>query len=272
MEFKSWLNEIVEPQKPGKVTKSTVIKNKGTNTARPIMQFYWKTALGNKVKLQLDKKDENEYDVVFYVNDTHYDDATASDGRIRDPEVLNSVIYVLKNKTNDLNINKFHFKAQDSPKDYRLIHNLPSEPLKSNLINNLSSLIKHLETRTPVMLPPSQERIDLAKKFNRPIPQAKEDFRKENIEELKNTLIKIQNNQLVDYDQFIDLKDFANINYNPQSLIEMMKEFNQIITSQTGGWNRYKNRRAEVYDKLMKKYFPDWIIERSRNNFTLTRV
>ncbi len=273
MDFKLWLYEIVEPQKPKKINKSTFIKNKGTNIAKPILQYYWKTSLGNKIKLQLDF-DGEKYDVNFYVNDTHYDDASAREGRIRDPEILNSVIYVLKKKMDELNAKKFTFKGQDSPKDYKMIYNLPLEPTKNNLVKTLESLLNFLKNRTPVLIPPSQERLDLFKKFNRPAPGPRPDFSDETIDKLNIILEKIKANQLADYDQIFQSyiqKEFEAVKYDSNPLIQMIKRYNQIIESQTGGWNRYKNRRAEVYDKLMQRFFSDWKIERSRNNFTLTR-
>ena len=156
-----------------------------------------------------------------------------------------------------------------------MIYNLPLEPIKSNLVKTLESLLDFLKTRTPVMIPPSQERLDLFKKFNKPAPEPRPDFSHETIEKLDNILEKINTNQLADYDQLFQSyiqKEFEAIKYDPNPLIEMIKRYNQIIESQTGGWNRYKNRRAEVYEKLMQKFFSDWKIERSRNNFTLTRI
>lgn len=279
MKFKIWLNEIVTPQKPSsKIRKSTVIKNQGTNIAKPILQYGWKTSYGNSVKLQFDQKGPDSFDVVFYVNDTHYDDETASDGRIRDPEVLNSVLHVIKKKADDLGMKEITFKAQSSPKDTRTIFNLPLEPIKSEILKTLSDLFQFILKREPKLIQPTQAQLDLAIKFKRPTPVAKPDIDPAWLSIIQNTIQQINTNQKISaYYDFLKESDslysgFKNIGYNIIPLIEQMKRYNEIIESRSpDGWQRKRNRRAEVYDKLMNKFFNDWQIKRSGDYFTLTR-
>jgi hypothetical protein len=276
MDFKFWLkNEVVEPMKPtSSVKRSVFIKNKGTNVAKPILQFKWKTKLGNEVKLHFDKKDENSYDVVFYVNDTHFDDETANEDTIRDPEVLSSVIFVLRKKADDLKANRLTFDAQKSDKDYKKVFNLPLEPSKSQTLDSVKELLFKLKNRTPVMIPVKQSLIDLAAKLNKPIPKERPDIDPKWIEILEKTLREVQVNQLISSeDDFFNFSNpFESIGYDPKDLIENIKRWNQVVKSRSEeGWIRYKNRRAEVYDRLMKRHFGDWKIQRNANRFELTR-
>ena len=279
MKFKIWLNEIVAPQKPtSKVRKTTIIKNQGTNIAKPILQYAWKTSFGNIVKLQLDQKGPDSFDIVFYVNDTHYDDETASEDRIRDPEVLNSVLHVIRNKADDLGMKEITFKAQGSPKDVRTIYNLPVEPIKSQLLKMLETLFSFVSTRKPKLIPPTQAQLEIAKKFNRPTPNPRPDFNPELINVIKQSIEEINANKTASqYYDFMKENDslhnnFRNIRYDVIPIITLMKRYNEIILSQSPeGWQRKRNRRAEVYDKLMNKFFADWQIKRNGDYFTLTR-
>lgn len=278
MNFKLWLNEIVELQKPtSKTRKSTVIKNKGTNLAKPILQYQWKTKLGNDVKLHFDKTDENAYDVVFYVNDTHYDDETADGNRIRDPEVLNSVLYTLKKKADELAMQKLTFHAQKSEKDYKFIYNLPIETQKNLVLGLLGDLLHFLQTRTPKQVPPRQSQIELAKKFNRPMPQDKPDIQPEWQEKIKLLIKTVQDEQKIDFYDFLQsyhsmFDEFKQIGYDLKNLLRHLKKYNDIVESRSPeGWKRHKNRRAEVYDKLMQRHFSDWNVVRNGDYFTLTR-
>lgn len=272
MQFKKWLNEIVYPQKPSQPKKSTIIKNKSTNTERPVLQYSWTTSLGNKVKLHFDKTDENEYIVIFYVNDTHYDDETSGENRTRDPEVLNTVIYMMKKKADELGMNKLSFTGQDSPKDYRKIFNLPLEPHKTNLISNLQNLTRIVQSRTPQMMYPTQNQINLFTKLKRPIPEPKLDFDPVYLTSIKKMIEEIESNKKVDSSNFSFFNLLKNIGFDSINLEKQIDTFNRILDSQTEqGWNRYKNRRAEVFEKLTKKFFGDWKIERSGSRINLTR-
>lgn len=278
MRFKIWLNEIVELQKPtSKIRKSTFIKNKGTNTAKPILQYAWKTSFGNTIKLQLDKKWDDSYDVVFYVNDTHHDDETATDARVRDPEVLNSVLYTIKKKADELGIKELTFKAQNSPKDYKKIFNLPLEPIRTQLLEAMQNLLSFVSNRQTKYIPPTQSQIDLATKFNYPRPAAKPDFDPKWIKIIQNSIKEInENNKISAYFDFLQEENssrnnFKNIGYNITVLVQQIKKYNEIVESRSPeGWQRYRNRRAEVYDKLLRKFFADWDIKRDGNYFTLT--
>lgn len=278
MNFKLWLNEIVELQKPSsKVKKSNFIKNKGTNSAYSVVQFQWRTKLGNNVKLHFIKKENDAYDVIFYVNDTHFDNETAKQNRTRDPEVLSSVLHVLRNKADELNIKKLTFLAQKSEKDYKIIFNLQIEPLKTNILNSLKELLQFLETRKTQLIAPTKTQIELAKKFNRPKPENKPDINPNWKDKIKELIKKIEDEQMIGINDFeISYNsahdEFKNIGYDLKEILIKLKKYKEVIQSNSpDGFIRHKNRRAEIYDKLIRKYFSDWNITRNDDYFELTR-
>lgn len=271
MKFKNWLNEIVSPQKPLQPRKSTIIKNKSSNTAKPVLQYTWKTSLGNKVELQFDKNYEDSYVVIFYVNGTHYDDETSGENRTRDPEVLNTVIFMMKKVADQLGAKELSFTGQDSPRDYKKLFNMPLEPTKTNLLATLKDIVKTVESRTPQMIPPTQKTIDIYTKLKRPIPSAKLDFDPKNLNIIKNVISDVEANRRIP-EFFSFFQELKNLGFDFLILEKQIRIFNQIIQSRTEeGWTRHKNRRAEVFEKLVKKFFGDWTIERLGNKITLTR-
>jgi hypothetical protein len=123
MNFKLWLlSEIADLTKPkGKVVKRTMIRNPGTNLATPVIQYSWKTSLDNIIKLKFIPKGDNVYEVLFYVNDTLYDDASSKLGKNRDVEILGNVFYVIKDKADRLGAQELRFEGYGSEGDTKVI-------------------------------------------------------------------------------------------------------------------------------------------------------
>ena len=60
---------------------------------------------------------------------------------------------------------------------------------------------------------------------------------------------------------------------NTQPLIDSLNNFtNAILSNMDQGWTRTRNRRAQIYEKMINRHMrQDWDIEKSGNYFTLTR-
>jgi len=109
MNFKTWL-EIVEPMIPKGYRRKNVIKNATTNVAKPMVKINFTTSLKNKVEVQFIETWDNEYQVIFYVNNVLDDQASATEG-IRDPEILPGVVGLMKREADKAHIRKFEFTA-----------------------------------------------------------------------------------------------------------------------------------------------------------------
>ena len=278
-QFKEWLNEVAEPARPpGRVRKANRVKNAGTNTAGKSVQFNWTTQLGNKVSLHFDHNGDDVYEVMFYVNGVLHDDAAKTEGG-RDPEILSGVFYLLKKKAEELGAKELQFRAHVSEGDTRVVRGLDPEKYKPQLLKAIDDLDQVILSYKPQMIPPSQTKLDLWQKLNRGIPEPEADFRPEVWHNWLNKLRKaIQDNQIVD--GFVDTiktvigtNKFKPLGIDLTSFVTALEDYSNAVLSNTErGWIRRRNRRASIYDTLLKRYFTDsWIIERDGNFFRLFR-
>jgi len=284
MYFKKWF-ETVELLKPkGKVLKSSIILNKSTNIASEAIQFKWKTKFGNVVKLLFKKKSEDEYEVLFYVNDSLIDNSSETASSKRDPEILSTVMYLLKTKSDEIGAKSLTFNAFASKNDIKVLRNLDLKDLPNIISSEIASLKGIVEDYSVKMIPPSQELINLSIKFNRPPPQPKPDVNKEQlISLLEKILIAIEDKNLIYLEDCIEMlkKDtFSNfklfpiaLGYNSVPLIEKIIELRNIFKSMTPeGFSKTKNRRASIYNRLMNAYMSqNWNIEVRGDYFHLNR-
>lgn len=285
MDFKQWIyNEIAELAKPvNKVTRRNVIKNPGSNTAHEVIQYSFRTKIGNVVKIQLTPKDDQRYDVVFYVNDTMDDSASVQKGT-RDPEILSGVFHTLLNKADKLNANALSFTAISSPNDNKIARNLDYEQLKPQVMHYLEALLAALKSYIVKLIPPDELRINLWAKLGRGVPPPRKDINTEywitRIQELKQY---INTDQRID--QFIHEFEAAALhgknsegnlqllNFDLNSFVNSLKKLNLGLQSRSPeGVSITVNRRAEIYKRLVYRYFADkWNIHIDNNYFTLTR-
>lgn len=276
MKFKAWL-EIVEPTKPlGKVRKSHFVKDQGTNIAKPAIRFSWITKLGNTVKLHFIKEGENEYEVVFYVNDTLYDDASTNTENGRDPEILSGIFYLLKDRADRIGANRLNFRAYESEGDTKILRGLDPNRYKPKALLELSKFSHAIQSYQPKLIQPSQTKIELWKRLGRGHPEPLYDFSKDvwmrlipNIED------SINNNKRIDgfINELKIAEKFKPLNYDVTSLIEALTDFDNALESNSEqGWRRTRNRRASIYSKLINKIMTDeWDIENNGTRFYLTR-
>jgi len=272
------LNETVEPIKPSnKVTQSRIIKNKGTIQQKELIQYKFTTKNNNEVKVQLSDQGDNTADVVFYVNDTLDDGSSTS----RDPEILNGVLWIMKEIPKRYNFNTITFSAWSGKGDNKIIKNLPITEPKQQFLKAYDTFFKSITNFKPTEIPPSQTRIDLAKKFNKPlIPLF--DVNKDYIMPLLNDIkeyIKTDDplirGIISKLDDLYQYKDSTIINKLPgyEDLIKYGKKYSDAILSNTDyGLPQTHNRRQSLYSKILNKFFSnDWNITQRNSSFSLTK-
>lgn len=275
IKFQTWL-EIVDPIKPfGKVRKSKFIKNQGTNTARPAIRYSWTTKLGNIVTLHFIQKDQDAYEVIFYVNNTMYDDAATNQENGRDPEILSGIIYLIKDRADRIGANKLEFEAYHSDADTKILRGIDSNLYKYKALLELNKFHKIVQAYEPKLIPPTQIKIDLWKRLGRGDPKPLYDISKDMwIRSIRNTEEAIKNNsRIADFIDSLKINDFNFLNYDISNLIEVLTNFDNALESNSEqGLRRVKNRRAAIYSKLIDRIMTnDWNIERYGNRFYLTR-
>lgn len=269
MNFKNWIiNEIVELKKPNNVRKNNIVKNKGTNTAYQVIQYQFKTKLGNIVKVHFQPKDDDEYVVSFYVNDTMDDNAS---GVERDPDILPTAFYTIKEKANKLNAKVIRFDAIESKNDTKTIKNLNTKEYQSKFIIDLNNFKQQINNYKPILIYPNQE---LYNKLKRPLPPPRYDLDTN----YWNDIIKFIYNQL---DNIIELRKFKDLleqnlikNINVTNILESLQNLiNANLSNTETGWQRKINRRENIYNKIVNKYFSsEWDISKNKNHFVLTRI
>ena len=282
LDFKNWIfNEIVELKKPSNsVRRRNFIKNSGTNAAKPSIEYKFITKMNNEVKIHFDLNGEDSYRIIFYVNNTIFDDASKKqEGFDRDPEILSGVFYTVKEKARKLGAKKLNFEAYKSKNDDKFVKNIKIEPLKEKLLYDLKILYENLINHKVKMIQPSQRMIELKKRLGQeavPYPDV-------DVEKLKKELINVIEiiNELNDENKFIilnklggfkenlELKIYPNSEAAHKSLLNFL---NAILSHSENGLRIEKNRRKIIYEKLIKRYFLDeWDYKIYGNSFYLTK-
>jgi hypothetical protein len=281
MKFKAWL-EIVEPNKPqSSVRKSNFVQDQGTNVAKPAIRFSWKTQLGNNVKLHFIQEGQDEYEVMFYVNNTLYDDASANTENGRDPEILSGIFYLLKDRADRIGANRLTFRAYESEGDMKTVRGINPDPVQQQALMELQRFHAAVQQYQPRLIPPNQTKIDLWKKLGRGEPNPLYDFDKKIwLNWIPRVAAALQNNERM-YGYLNELKTavgtdkFNMLSHDAARLVEALANFDNAVASNSEeGWQRKRNRRAAIYSKLVNRIMADkWDIEMNSlgDRFTLTR-
>jgi hypothetical protein len=267
-------NEIAEPMKTS-AKRRIITKNSGTIRATKVIEYQFKTSLGNQVKIHFQKKEDDPltYDVSFYVNDTQYDDASKTNESERDPEVLRKVLYLVKQKADALKAQEIHFVAQKGEGDIKVIKNLNIENYKPNAFIQLNLFKKWLKEYKVKMIEPNRE---LYLKLNRPTPPARPDIDKKKwlqiIEKFELLIFSGNNLNINDLEELIYNKNIFNEYPQHEKLVKSLIDYKNAFVSNTDlGFLREKNRRASLYSKLTDRFFSDWIVSKKNDYFIMKR-
>lgn len=278
MDFKNWLfYEVAAPTKPSSsVKKRNKIKNPGTNTAKPIIEYQFKTKLGNDVKVQFEPNGDNSYNIVFYVNNTLDDNSSKTADADRDPEILSGVLYIIANKSEKLNAQQLSFSAYSGKNDTKFVKNLEIEPYKNIALKELEKFRQILVHFPVKMIPPSQSRIDLFQRLNKGMPQPLPNLDTHKAIQFIDEYISNIDNPTYSADGFLNnilyMADFEKFKINTDQLIYALRNLEMAQKSQQGGYSIVRNRRAAVYEKLLQRYFSnEWDIKKYHTSFTLNR-
>lgn len=284
--FKCWLgriDEIVDPRKPaGPVRRKNFIRDDGTVRASQVIEYKFKTRLGNVVKVQFQVKGDDTYDVVFYVNDTLSDKAGKAGGATRDPEILPGVFHVVQEKADALKAKVITFSAWVGEGDTKVAKDVDVQPAQNRTLAELRRMGDVLRRFKVTMIPPSPARVALFQKFGKGVPEPLPDLDAPGlvraIEELEAKIHSQRNlgitNEIDAFsDQFLRV-DWNHFKIPTAPLLAALKDLQGSWMSHTSmGWANTKNRRANVYEKLVGRYFSGgWSVAKDGKYFTLTRA
>jgi hypothetical protein len=267
------IDEIAEPIKTNAIRRM-VTKHGGTWREKKVVEYKFKTSLGNEVKIHFDKISENPkaYNVVFYVNDTQYDDASKTEGSVRDPEVLGKVVYLIRKKSDDLKAQEIQFVAQKGKGDIKVIRNIDVNKYKPNALFEINKFYNAIVNHQVNMIPAKRE---LFARLNIPVPPDRPSINKEKwlriINGVKESIVeeKIINVDELETSIYLDkINDYI----DTSRLVESLRNYANAVISNTGlGWIKNQNRRESLYSRLVEKYFADWDVEKKGDSFILRR-
>lgn len=285
--------EGIEPKKPlGKITKSKVTKNKGMINQRDLDQIQFNTSSGNNVKVQF-KIEDGVGDVVFYVNNTLDDNGGRKDGSV-DPEILGGVLWIVDTYSDKMGLRGLTFSAWAGKGDTKVVKGLDMEKPREAALQKLRSYMQDVSEYKARIIPPSENRIALAKKLGRE-PTVVYDVNVGKIELIIREMIAdIEDRGVVRSlpfeeevyltrnvgggvpDNLLDLNPYTKLeDLIPGALetLELVKKYNVARMSHSeDGASVTRNRRQDLYRRIMDKFFSGkWNVEQERDSFTLTR-
>ena len=270
MKFKEWLliAEVAEPVRPSnKVSLRKITKDGGTWRERGVSEYRFKTTKGNEIKLHFEKlNDENGYDVMFYVNDTQYDNASGGDS-----EILGNVLWLMRKKADQLKANVLTFTAQKGDGDTKVIRNIDIGRFKPVALQELAKLRSMIMSHQIQMVKPNAS---VFTRLGRPVPPDYPDLDKEKY--LK--ILSAYESQIDSLGELVSnttylFEDLKRLNINADNFITAMKRLWEAQESNTEhGFYSQRNRREFVWEKLMNRHFSsDWLIEKNGVKFRLSR-
>ena len=275
---------LIEPRKPtGPVRRRNIVKDEGTARAHNVIQFQFKTKLGNVVKFWMTPKGDDIYDVLFYVNDT-LDDASSAKGQdgMRDPEVLPAVLHLMKTKANDLGAKQLTFSAWKGQKDTQTFKGVDVQPYARAALQSLMPFKAAIDQYEVKMIEPSPNLVRLFQMQGK-TPQARPDLAKDGtLTALQNLIAAINSNadpvklyQACDqFDEHGYSIDWQKFGIDARAALQAVKNLRGAAWSNVEGgtWQKDRNRRGDVYAKLMQRHFSqEWNVKQEGDRFELTR-
>ena len=275
------LLEVIEPRKPSTTKSSTRSKSGVQGSTIKIADRTFSTDAGNLVTVSFKPNVENgekSVDISFYVNGTTEDNATS--GRT-DGKILSGVLYIILQYLNRSRVNHCTFIAAPGERDNKKIYNID----KTSIVDVVKNCIGKLKNRIlHTVVTPQQKKESLDKtnalllKLGRPLVTKIEYInKKELVNALDVLFTKISDISAADLNDCTMY--IQNNNKNVDKWIEYIELMDSIyklhssLISQTpGGLNVHKNRRLELYTKMVNHYFAhDWDIDIYGTSFRLVR-
>jgi hypothetical protein len=242
LEFKKWiLNEIVELRKPNGSIKKSFRNN--------IIELSFVTSLKNEVKVTFFKKQDQVYEVSFYVNES-YEKTERNEILGRDPEILPGVLYLIKEKADEINIKKIYFQSYEDKNDSKIISNINLNPIKNKVFSSLEEITNETDNQDLIII----------------------NYFKELVSNLKSdtSCLDFLNQINIYFGKILTI--FNKLQKDSFEFYFNTNELRNAITSYKHGIEMIKNRRSSVYEKLFNRFFnKDWDLKMNGNNFEITR-
>lgn len=245
--LKENLSEAVTPKLPKGVKYGSRQVNKGT-----MMEFTDKTAKfttsqGNNVAVHI-FPDGSDYEIAFDVNGDRKETS-----RDRDPEILSGVLAVALKAVDKFKIDRLKIKADNDPRDVKVKKNIPMEDFEDKYKDIISKVLHELNNLDFTGEEPSDAIAKLNQKRGTTYdPNAR----------LNSTIkdLKLALDGRPIYPQHI-----SGLSYFPKEYVD---EFNSVVTEYNKrkqsysdeGVKEIRNRRYEIYRRLIPKYFQGWDI------------
>jgi hypothetical protein len=267
------LNEIFEPTYPKNVKVSKVKKTGTQNSVIIKDQYQFKTTIGNDVKVLFEVTNKSA-DIIFYVNDKLNDKSSSQDGISRDEEILPNVIGIVKRVADKKQLQTITFTAWAGEGDNKTVKNLDYKQFKDPLLIALNLFYDEIKNYQVTYLPVTDRQKETALKFNKEISPTPDIY--------KDILL----NQLVTAKNYIENHDYKikglaqDLSYNKNlskfksfsNFLNLLKQFSDaLISNSDSGLVKSRNRRKDLYVKLIQRFFTDWNLDLFGNSFELTR-
>lgn len=289
--FSDQLSEIFEPRYPSEVKRGVVKKFGVQGSVIRKKEYKFRTGLGNEVKVHFkvdDNSDIKSADVLFYVNDTLYDDASRIGDKVRDGEILPGVLGIVRKVSDRLGIDEITFEAFSGDGDEKIVKDLPLGDSIEEMGNIVDRVYQSVSNHELVEVDPSERMKELARKLGRE-PKKMYDFDKNETLVLLNRFIEYLEkfgrmdvddrlrgyyNILVGLEQIVNRSKNGEFvkRYGLDDMMVKMKGLGRILHSHSGdGYREIRNRRSGVYEKLIGRFFNDWDLEKIGKHYTMTR-
>jgi hypothetical protein len=274
------MSEGIEPKKPsGGVRKKRVIKNRGMVTQKELEQVQFITKEGNDVKVQFQVND-GVGDVVFYVNDTLDDYGGREDGSV-DPEIMSGVLWIIDTYADRMGLKVLTFRAWSGKGDTKIVRGLEVAEVAKVAEGVISDYIERVRSYDAKVIPPSERRIEFAKKFGRELVVLYDVNVGKLVSILNDMMKELKGGNIVTtyfFEEEIYLTREGNVKLEDKipgamDTLEKVKMYNMAKESHTEvGAVVTKNRRQGLYKRLIDKFFSNkWSVKQTRDSFELTR-
>ena len=284
------INEILAPRKPDKVGSSTFSKSGVQGSKEKIAQRAFTTSNGNVVKVHFAPRmedGEKSTNIVFYVNDTLSDNSSViGKDQNTDFEILSGVLHIVLAYLDKAKLNHCSFEAFAGEGDTKTKFNIPMDKYTNRVYSATDAFYSKLDSIviTPEMTQAALDKRNiLMTKLNKPLVTDVVVIYKDELLQLLSQVKKfIEKGQLsVDaisqFDQLYYSIQRHNIRVETwpeyQELMEAIDGLRTVLISHSSSGARVtKNRRFEIYSKMLTKYFAnDWNIDVWGTTFNLTR-